>query len=299
MSGSNTQGIENRYDALELITQEVLKRYADTPNPRLRELMLSLIKHIHSFAKEVKLTAEEWAFTMSFLEETGKWCGPGRNEFMIFSDALGLSMLTITQDYPRPVHATEPTLVGPFLVEDAPKFPMGADISAGATGTPMHAQGQVLNIHGQPVANAIIDVWHSDDRGLYDVQDGFEEKGAWARAALTTGPDGRYSFWSVLPVDYPVPQDGTAIQMLKATTGRSWRPAHLHFRIQAPGQRPLITHIFDKSSKNLDGDAVFGVRPSLIADFKHQTPGKAPDGKTMACDFYTLDYNFVMTDVIK
>ena len=110
MSQTQTQGIENRYDSLELITQEVLKRYADTPNPRLRELMLSLIKHIHSFAKEVKLSADEWAFTMGFLEETGKWCGPGRNEFMIFSDALGLSMLTVTQDYPRPPHATEPTL---------------------------------------------------------------------------------------------------------------------------------------------------------------------------------------------
>lgn len=299
MSQSSTQNLEIRYDSLELITQEVLKRYTATPDPRLRELMLSLIKHIHSFAKEVKLTAEEWAFAMSFLEETGKWCSPGRNEFMIFSDALGLSMLTVTQDYPRPAHATEPTLVGPFLVENAPQFPMGADISAGATGTPMHAQGQILNIHGEPVANAVIDVWHSDDRGLYDVQDGFEEKGAWARAALTTGADGRYSFWSVLPVDYPVPQDGTAIQMLKATTGRSWRPAHLHFRIQAPGQRPLITHIFDRTSKNLDGDAVFGVRPSLIADFKHQAAGIAPDGKTMARDFYTLDYNFVMTDAIK
>ena len=298
MSRSSAQNLEFRYDSLELITQEVLKRYAATPDPRLRELMLSLIKHIHSFAKEVKLTADEWAFAMGFLEETGKWCSPGRNEFMIFSDALGLSMLTITQDYPRPAHATEPTLVGPFLVEDAPQFPMGADISAGATGTPMHAQGQILNIRGEPVANAVIDVWHSDDRGLYDVQDGFEEKGAWARAALTTGADGRYSFWSVLPVDYPAPQDGTAIQMLKATTGRSWRPAHLHFRIQAPGQRPLITHIFDRTSKNLDGDAVFGVRPSLIADFKHQAAGTAPDGKSMPHDFYTLDYNFVMTDVI-
>ena len=299
MSNTPNSGIENRYDALDLITQEVLKRYEKTPDPRLRELMLSLVKHVHSFAKEVQLTAEEWAFTMSFLEETGKWCSPGRNEFMIFSDALGLSMLTVTQDYPRPAHATEPTLVGPFLLENAPQFPMGADISAGAAGTPMHAQGQILDSHGQPVAHAVIDVWHSDDRGLYDVQDGFEEKGAWARAALTTGADGRYSFWSVLPVDYPVPQDGTAIKMLKATTGRSWRPAHLHFRIQAPGQRPLITHIFDRTSKNLDGDAVFGVRPSLIADFKHHTAGHAPDGKAISRDFYTLDYTFVMTDALK
>jgi len=218
---------------------------------------------------------------------------------MIISDAFGLSMLTVTQDYPRPEHATEPTLVGPFLLENAPHFPMGADISAGAAGTPMHAQGQILDIHGQAVANAVIDVWHSDDRGLYDVQDGIEENGPWARAVLTTGADGRFSFWSVLPVDYPVPQDGTAIQMLQATTGRSWRPAHLHFRIQAPGQRSLITHIFDRTSKNLYSDAVFGVRPSLIADFHLQAPGQAPDGKVMDREFYTLDYNFVMTDALK
>ena len=145
------------------------------------------------------------------------------------------------------------------------------------------------------MANTVIDLWHSDDRGLYDVQDDFDQNGPWARAVLTTGADGRYRFWSVLPVDYPVPQDGTAIRMLKATTGRSWRPAHLHFRLQAPGQRTLITHIFDKNSANLDCDAVFGVRPSLIADFVHQQPGTAPDGRRMDCAFYTLDYDFVMT----
>jgi hydroxyquinol 1,2-dioxygenase len=130
----------------------------------------------------------------------------------------------------------------------------------------MHAQGRVLHVNGKPVANAVIDVWHSDDRGIYDVQDNFETDGPWARASLKTGEDGRYSFWSVLPVDYPVPQDGTAIQMLRATHGRSMRPAHLHFRIQAPALRPLVTHIFDRNSKNLNDDAVFGVRPSLIAD---------------------------------
>ena len=294
-SSQTAHTIENLYDATDLITNEVLERYASTPDPRLREIMLSLVRHIHSFAKEVKLTSEEWSFAIQFLEETGKWCSPGRNEFMIFSDALGLSMLTVTQDYPKPAHATEATLVGPFLLEGAPQMPMGSDISAGAAGTPLYAQGRILDTEGQPVANTVIDLWHSDDRGLYDVQDDFEKNGPWARAVLTTGADGRYSFWSVLPVDYPVPQDGTAIRMLQATTGRSWRPAHLHFRLQAPGQRTLITHIFDKNSANLNSDAVFGVRPSLIADFVHQQPGTAPDGKQMGSDFYTLDYDFVMT----
>jgi hydroxyquinol 1,2-dioxygenase len=184
--------------------------------------------------------------------------------------------------------------VGPFLLEEAPRFDMGADISGGAAGTPMYARGRILDTEGNPVPNVLIDVWHSDERGLYDVQEDLDKTGPWARALLTTGADGVYSFWSVLPVDYPIPQDGTAIRMLRATTGRTWRPAHLHFRIRAEGFLPLVTHIFDRTSKNLDGDAVFGVRPSLIADFVHQAPGQAPDGKTLTRDYYTLDYDFVM-----
>ncbi|MFM8344630.1 MAG: dioxygenase [Betaproteobacteria bacterium] len=285
------------YDSTEQITQEVLRRFEETPDPRLRQIMLSLVQHLHAFAKDVKLTSEEWLKAMQLLEETGKWCAPGRNEFIIFSDALGLSMLTVTQDYRRPQGATEPTLLGPFLVEDAPHFEMGSDISAGAVGTPLHAQGQVLDEAGRPVAGAVIDVWHSDDRGLYDVQDGFEEKGAWARGQLTTGADGRWHFWSVMPVDYPIPQDGTAIEMLRATTGRSMRPAHLHFRIVAPGQRPLVTHIFDRQSAVLGDDAVFGVRPSLVADFVRHAAGTAPDGRAMPGAFCTLDYDFVLATI--
>ena len=283
------------FDSSHLITEAVLKRYESTPDPRLREIMLAMVRHIHAFATEVKLTADEWFFAMQFLEQTGQLCRDGRNEFMIFSDALGLSMLTVTQEYPRPAHATEPTLVGPFLLEEAPHFAMGADISAGAVGRPMHVQGRILDLEGRPLAGAVIDVWHSDDRGLYDMQDNIATNGPWARAVLTTGEDGRYSFWSVVPVDYPIPQDGTAIRMLRATTGRSWRPAHLHFRIRAAGQRTLVTHLFDRTSPNLDGDAVFGVRPSLVVDFVPQPAGTARDGRVMDRDYATLDYDFVMS----
>ncbi|MFZ9428590.1 MAG: dioxygenase [Burkholderiaceae bacterium] len=282
------------YDSTDLITQEVLQRYGSTPDPRLRELMLSLIKHLHAFAKEVKLTSAEWFAAMQLLEETGKWCAPGRNEFIIFSDALGLSMLTVTQDYARPEGATEPTLLGPFLVEGAPKFAMGADISHGAKGVPFHARGLVKDGEGRPVRGAVIDVWHSDDRGIYDVQDHFEQNGAWARGQLITGEDGRYHFWSVMPVDYPIPQDGTAIRMIRATTGESWRPAHLHFRITAPGLRPLVTHLFDRQSQRLSRDAVFGVRPSLVADFVRHAGGVAPDGREMGAAFCTLEHDFIM-----
>jgi hydroxyquinol 1,2-dioxygenase len=294
MDSQTPQAVQHVYDDADLITQEVLERYGQTPDPRLREIMLSLIRHLHGFARDVKLTGDEWLFAMNFLQETGKWCGPGRNEFIIFSDALGLSMLTITQAYQRPQGATEPTLRGPFLIENAPVFEVGADIGAGAQGAPLFAQGRVVDAQGKPLAGATVDVWHSDERGLYDVQDGLETRGPWARAQMKTGADGRYAFWSVLPVDYPVPEDGTAVQMLRATTGRTWRPAHLHFRIQAPGQQELITHVFDRRSKHLDGDAVFGVRPSLVADFEHRAAGTAPDGKPMERDYYTLDYDFVM-----
>ncbi len=291
MSSSPVQHV---YDDSDLITQEVLKRYESTPDPRLRAIMLSFIRHMHSFVRDIQLTPEEWTAAVELLQETGKWCGPGRNEFIIFSDALGISMLTITQAYKRPPGATEPTLIGPFMLEDAPRFEMGTDISAGAQGTPMFAHGRVLDSQGKPVAHAEIDVWHSDDRGLYDVQEDLATKGPWARAKLFTGADGRYSFWSVLPVDYPVPQDGTAVNMLRATTGRTWRPAHLHFRILAQGLRPLVTHIFDRNSQYLDSDAVFGVRPSLIGDFVHHKAGTAPDGRAMSQPYCTLDYDFVM-----
>lgn len=290
----NPQNGRTAYDSTDLITQEVLKRYESTPDPRLREIMLSLITHLHAFAKDVKLTSAEWFTAMQLLEETGKWCAPGRNEFIIFSDALGLSMLTVTQDYARPEGATEPTLLGPFLVEGAPHFAMGADISQGAQGVPFHAQGRIVDGNGQPVKGAVIDIWHSDDRGIYDVQDDFEQNGAWARGQLTTGDDGRYHFWSVMPVDYPIPQDGTAIRMIRATTGESWRPAHLHFRITAPGLRPLVTHLFDRESARLDRDAVFGVRPSLVADFVRHASGKAPDGRELPGPFCTLEHDFVM-----
>ena len=294
MNAPTESGLKSRYDAADLITQEVLKRYADTPDPRLREIMLSFIRHLHSFTKEVKLTVPEWLYALDLMQETGKWCGPGRNEFMIFSDALGLSMLTVTQDYSPPPQATEPTLVGPFLLENAPEFPLGSDISAGAQGTPLYAKGVVRSLDGKPLANAKIDIWHSDDRGLYDVQQDLETNGPWARAVLTTDAQGGYRFWSIMPVDYPVPQEGTAIRMLSNTTGRSWRPAHLHFRFQAEGHKPLITHIFDRHSKYLDADPVFGVRPSLIADFVSHKAGTAPDGKVMDRDFFTLDYDIVM-----
>lgn len=282
------------YDSTDLITQEVLKRYESTPDPRLREIMLSLIRHLHAFAKDVKLTSPEWLAAMQLLEETGTWCAPGRNEFIIFSDALGLSMLTVTQDYQRPEGATEPTLLGPFLVEGAPKFEMGQDISRGAQGIPLYAHGRIVDGVGQPVKGAVIDVWHSDDRGIYDVQDHFETNGAWARGQLTTGEDGRFSFWSVMPVDYPIPQDGTAIRMIRATTGESWRPAHLHFRIVAQGLRPLVTHLFDRQSERLDRDAVFGVRPSLVADFVRHAGGAAPDGRSVDGPYCTLEHTFVM-----
>lgn len=282
------------YDSTDLITQEVLKRYESTPDPRLREIMLSLIRHLHAFAKDVKLTSPEWLAAMQLLEETGTWCAPGRNEFIIFSDALGLSMLTVTQDYQRPEGATEPTLLGPFLVEGAPKFEMGQDISRGAQGVPLYSHGLIVDGQGQPVKGAVIDVWHSDDRGIYDVQDHFETNGAWARGQLTTSEDGRFSFWSVMPVDYPIPQDGTAIRMIRATTGESWRPAHLHFRIVAPNLRPLVTHLFDRQSERLDRDAVFGVRPSLVADFVRHAGGTAPDGRMVDGAYCTLDHTFVM-----
>jgi hydroxyquinol 1,2-dioxygenase len=283
------------YDTTESITEEVLARYARTPDPRLREIMLSLIKHLHAFARDVNLTWKEWEEGLDFLYRTGEISGPGRNEFIILSDTLGLTMLTATMDKPTPPEATTPTLIGPFFIEHDEVMKNGEDISRGAAGDPFYCSGRVLDLDGKPVAGATVDVWHSDERGLYDVQTDFQKDGIWARGRFHTDKDGKFSFWSVRPVSYPVPSDGTAGLLIRSTTGEDWRPAHLHVRVEAKNFDTLITHLFPSGDPYLDRDAVFGVRPSLIVDYVRNEPGTAPDGTKVDKPFYTLDYDFVMT----
>jgi hydroxyquinol 1,2-dioxygenase len=263
------------------ITQAVIARFADTPDPRLKQIVTSLVQHLHAFARDVKLTEDEWFQGIQFLTRTGHISDDKRQEFILLSDVLGLSMLTVAMNNEKPAGATESTVFGPFFVEGAPAYQHGDDIANGAVGIPCKVRGRIRDLDGNPVPHARIEVWQADAEGMYDVQR--EDAGHQARGSLVAGPEGEYHFQSILAEAYPIPDDGPVGDLLKATKRHPWRPAHLHFMIEAPGYQTLITHVFRNGDQYLDSDAVFGVRQSLIADWVKQ-----PDGT------YLVDYDFVL-----
>lgn len=262
------------------LTDEVLRRVRNAPDPRLRQVVASFVRHLHGFVREVRPTQEEWSRGIRFLTETGHWCDDKRQEFILLSDTLGVSMLVDAINHGGDV-ATESTVLGPFFVEGAPERPMGAAIMRpGTPGAPCEVSGTVRDAKGRPVAGARIDVWEAQGDGLYDVQ---KSGGLNARARFRTGADGRYRFRCVKPVSYPVPHDGPVGKLLRATGRHPMRPGHLHFRIAARGCETLVTHLFVKGDRYLDSDAVFGVKPALVVAFR-----KAAGGR------YEARYDFVL-----
>ena len=266
----------------DTITDAVLARHANAENPRLKAIMTSLVKHLHAFAREVKLTEQEWFEGIEFLTRCGHITDEQRQEFILLSDVLGLSMLTVALNHDKPHGCTEATVFGPFHVEGSPRYELGADIANGARGVPCEVRGTVRGLRGEPVAGATLDVWQSDEDGLYDVQHAGLDR-AQARGILVSDVEGRHHFRSILAVPYAIPHDGPVGDLLKAAGRHPWRPAHLHFMIKAPGYETLITHVFRSDDPYLDSDAVFGVRQSLIAEWKQR-----PDGS------YLVEYDFVL-----
>lgn len=277
----------------DTITQAVIAQIANTPDPRLKQILTCLVQHLHSFAREVELTEEEWFTAIQFLTRTGHMCNDKRQEFILLSDTLGLSTLTMAMNNRKPAGCTEATVFGPFHVENAPDYPLGADVANGAKGEPCFVSGTIRGFDGEPVPHARIEVWQADEDGFYDVQyaglDKFQGRGV-----LSADEDGRYYFRSIVAEPYPIPHDGPVGDMLRATGRHPWRPAHLHFMIKKDGYQTLITHVFRSGGRYLDSDAVFGVRSTLIADWVRHEPGQAPDGSTMETPFYTLEYDFVL-----
>ena len=264
------------------ITPAVLARLADTPDPRVREIVGSLVRHLHDFAREVKLTEAEWLRGIQYLTATGHKCDDTRQEFILLSDVLGLSMLTVCMNNQKPPGCTESTVFGPFHVEGAPHFADGADLANGAKGEPCEVFCTIRGLGGEVVAGATVDVWQADAEGHYDVQyAGLDHPQA--RGVLRSDAQGRFHFRTVLGEAYPIPDDGPVGELLRATGRHPWRPAHLHFMIQAPGYETLVTHVFRKDDQYLDSDAVFGVRESLIGEWVRQ-----PDG------VWRLDFDFVL-----
>jgi hydroxyquinol 1,2-dioxygenase len=276
------------------ITAAVIDRFKNTPDPRLKQIVTSLVKHLHDFVRDVELTEDEWGNAIAFLTRTGQICTDKRQEFILLSDTLGVSMLVDAINHRFAEGATETTVLGPFYVQNPPEKELGADIHGALKGEPLYVDGSILSDDGKPVANAVIDVWHSDSDGFYDVQVA-ELTEPTLRARFHSDAQGRFRFWSILPRYYPIPYDGTVGDMLKATARHPYRPAHVHFMIMAPGHEKLVTHLFVDGDQYLDTDAVFAVKNSLIRDFTHESPGVAPDGTKMDKPWRRLHNDFVLS----
>ncbi len=254
------------------ITDEVLGRFSGAPDARLRQVMESLIRHLHEFAREVALTPQEWAKGIEFLTELGHITDDKRQEFILLSDTLGLSALVdLIANHGKPEGATESSLLGPFYREGAPEMPMDANVARDVEGEPLLLQGRVVSMVGEPVAGASIDVWQAAPSGLYDVQ--FEDSAMNLRARFRTDSEGRFRFMSVKPASYPVPYDGPVGRMLSALGRHPYRPAHIHFKLSAHGYRPLTTALYIAGDRYLDSDAVFGSRESLVVGYRKESNG--------------------------
>ena len=262
------------------LVERVVASFDDAPDPRLKELMQALTRHLHAFLREVRLTEQEWQRAIEFLTAAGHITDDRRQEFILLSDVLGASMQTITINNEAYRNATEATVFGPFFIEGSPEIRLGGDIAAGASGEPCWVEGTVTDTDGKPVPHALIEVWEADQNGFYDVQ--YDDGRVAARGHLYSDADGRYRFWAVAPTPYPIPDDGPVGQLLTAVSRSPMRASHLHFMVKADRFRTLVTHIFVRGDELLDRDAVFGVRDSLVMDFTPQPPGApAPDGRDL------------------
>jgi len=279
----------------EQITADVVAQLQRTPDPRLREVLTSLVKHLHGFVRDVSLTEAEWMAAIRFLTATGHMCSGHRQEFILLSDTLGVSMVVDLINHQRGTGATESTVFGPFHREGAPDLPSGGNIAPrDATGQPALITGRVLDTAGRPIANALLDVWQSDSTGLYDSQRPDAEE-LHMRGRFRTGPDGRFEIRTTRPVFYSIPTDGPVGNMLRATARTSWRPAHVHFVVSAAGYEPVTTHIFDDIDPYLESDAVFAVKRSLCCTFaRNDQPYVLADGSAMPVPHVRADFDFVL-----
>ena len=244
-----------------------MESFADTPDPRLRELLTSLARHLHAFVRDTEPTIAEWERAIDFLTATGQKCDSERQEFILLSDVFGISMLVETINNRKTADATESTVLGPFHMVASPRRELGESIDLVRTGPPCVVKGRVLSADGTPLPGAAIDVWQANDQGFYDVQQPDVQPSANGRGLFTADQDGAYWFRTIVPSHYPIPTDGPVGALLNATERHPYRPAHIHFIVTAPGHRPLTTHIFVAGSPYIESDAVFAVKKSLITEF--------------------------------
>lgn len=290
MTAAHERGFFTEENSVEVVTS----RNAAAKDERLKFAMEVITRKLHEAVKEIEPTQEEWFETIMFLTRTGHLCNEWRQEFILLSDVLGVSMLVDAIANRKPSGASESTVLGPFHVADAPELPMGANICLDRKGEDMVVSGRILDIEGRPVAGAVLDVWQANDEGFYDVQQKGIQPDFNLRGVFRTGPDGCYWFRAVKPKYYPIPDDGTVGKLLGALGRHPYRPAHLHYIIKADGFEPLTTHIFDPEDPYIESDAVFGVKASLLAAFtKVDDPVRARE-LDFAGPFWEVEHDFVL-----
>ncbi|MGO4585831.1 dioxygenase [Arthrobacter sp. 2RAF6] len=277
------------------LTDEVVASFGGSEDPRFREVMSSLVRHLHGFIRDVRLTQVEWDAAIGFLTRAGQTTDEHRQEFILLSDVLGASMMTVAVNAPARSTATESTVFGPFFVENAPFIENGDDIGDGMSGHPCYVHGSVRSATGAALAGVRLEVWAADDDGFYDVQ--HESRQLSGRAHFFTNEDGTFDYWTVQPAAYPIPHDGPVGDLLDAARRSPMRPAHIHFMVSHPGYETLITHIFVEGDEWLEKDAVFGVKPSLIVPFVEHEPGAGPPGRNLAEKWTSAQFDITLAPI--
>ena len=277
------------------ITELAKQRWGTAHDERTRELLTGLVQHLHDFAREVRLTEPEWMAAIQWLTGTGQISDEKRMELILASDVLGLSMLVVQMNHRFDPGATPATVLGPFHIEGSPELDYAGDMSEGLPGVPLFVSGTVRGLDGAPVGGAVLDVWQADEDGAYEAQLPVEE--ARLRAKYTTRADGSYCLRTIAPKGYSIPMDGPVGELIGQTDISRFRPAHVHFLLNVPGFRPLITHLFEEGADYLDSDVVFGTKQELVVGYEHHDPGPTPDGGTSDVPWASASYDFVLQPV--
>ncbi|HET7412717.1 MAG TPA: dioxygenase, partial [Pararhizobium sp.] len=270
-----------------------IRSFGEVPDPRVKFLLEELVNLLHDYVRKTDLTFDEWGHAIDFLTRTGQKCTSTRQEFILLSDVLGVSMLVDAVNHRQRDGATETTVLGPFYVGEHKSMPHGTDISAELPGERMFVQSRVTDLEGKPLAGVPVDVWHADGDGYYDSQrPDYETTGPSSRARFITNADGKFFFRTILPCSYPIPTDGPVGEMILQTRRHPMRPAHVHFLVNANGYEPLITHVFVDGDKYLDSDVVFGVKNDLISKIEKRTDATMPDGRPAKAPWHLMTYEF-------
>ena len=282
------------YATEQNLTELVVERWSEMPDPRLRNVMTALVKHVHAFIREIEPTQEEFFAAIDFLARTGKMCTDKRQEFILLADVLGVEMLVDAINNRLPGEATPTTIEGPFHVPGAPSLENGASMAHGAPGIPCFLLGTVHGTDGKPIDGAEIDIWQTDGEGLYEGQRGDEISGPWMRGLYRSQADGSFIARTVVPIGYTIPMDGPVGEVVSHAGISHMRPAHIHFALTAPQHKHIVTHLFQDGDKYLANDAVFAVKEPLIVQFRKQPPGQAPTGERIDTSYYVMNFDFVL-----